>query len=1051
MDGAQIMLSKHQETKRSVPASQVKGKVNIKKIETMLTMVTLTEGSSEEAFQSLKNQMQETAGDVSVPDSTTQVQMELTSAGSTLHVGENMEVSQVAIDAGKVEVKSSKRHKKSSRKVTSEGKAENTRKKATKRRDKKKTDKEEGTSDRKKTKKKRIRHSKSEKQKGKEPSSYVATTQQLEKGGRIKHAESSLDAELRDVIVQALGPGTTVEGNAHVEQIGQVLRQYVQKLTTHQLQVRQATIERLVAKSDINLTVDATSLSKRLVNELLNRFPDIQANKKELKYQWHLPEENKHFVDKETTPLASVKSSLVESDYMVITQVFSGYGGLGKTSLAVAYARAHQGDYDGIYLVKAENDLRGEFYRLALYFYHQGWLENKPEQEDDGLYTTVYRILAERLNNVLFIFDNVTDYTSVERYLPSENYPQCETNICHCLITSRYQVWPASFSKLDVEGYSLTEAMGYIKSSLADANYIKLYPHEVTDGLAERLAIAMEKYPLAIAQAVAQIKKMRYPIARYLERFEEYTSQYLAKDNKLPGYQGTVLSLLKSSFKFLEESCPQAIEILHMCAYLAPDNIPNFLFEDELEADWDDVVTELSDYSLITVMPDESFSMHRMVQLGLRVLLEEETREELLVNTLENCASSLNKYFSCERNKIPSVEVRNGLFEHVESFVQLSNNKDVSGLRSQRIRLYISLGVFYIYFLRKPDTAILKFELALEEIKGEVKWHSSSFEAYIGLSFCFYTKRDHQKTISYWQQAMNNKPLDVSDAKSKLNSCFLLRIQGYVLRDSRRSKEALTCFESALEIIEKNMKPTSELEIEKIYLLQAIAYDLSVTKNEKKAIESINEAIALAKKLLQEVEVLSIMQASLVFTKSIILAECRKYETAEFFLKESLKLFCNFYVSQFHRDIFKTYYNLVMVLYNQEKYSEIVNSFSPIIDDFEKRISNDGFLSELFIKMKHLISESRLRNNLSPSRLRERDLIRERDLMEYHLTHRLKEKLTPTSCPMEAERKEHGEQQEQLPKIDSIKYRLTHKLKEKLTPTSCPMVAESEEYGKQPG
>ncbi len=80
------MLSKKKSTKESPVISQVKGNLSSKQTGVMLTKVDLTEDRPQEATASLKNQMRETAGDVSVPHIKTQVQMGLTSAGSTLQV-----------------------------------------------------------------------------------------------------------------------------------------------------------------------------------------------------------------------------------------------------------------------------------------------------------------------------------------------------------------------------------------------------------------------------------------------------------------------------------------------------------------------------------------------------------------------------------------------------------------------------------------------------------------------------------------------------------------------------------------------------------------------------------------------------------------------------------------------------------------------------------------------------------------------------------------------------------------------------------------------------
>ena len=530
-------------------------------------------------------------------------------------------------------------------------------------------------------------------------SSYAFATQVFErKEEKTASTRTVFDNDLKNIIIQALGPDTK---DAFIEQIARNLRQYVQELVTKKLQVCPAIIKKLITSADVKLTMDIARLSERLVCELVNRFPEIRAKEKKLQHLWQLPEKNKHFVDKKTMSLESVKSALIKNKYTIITQIFTGTGGLGKTSFVVAYARDSLTDYEGIYWIKAERDLQSEFYRLAIHFYNEGWLTKKPDQADEGLHTIIYRILAERLKQVLFIFDNVKDYDSIESYLPSKNYPQNDINTFHCLLTSRCQSWPAIFSKLVVQVYSLSEAESYIKTSLGDNNYIQSYTYKVTDALVQDLATTMGNYPLAIAQAIAQIKMMNYTIEDFIKRFEQYTSQYLSQNNLLD-YKGSILSLLESSIELLTDVCPKAIKVLQMCAYLAPDNIPYFLFENELGVDWDNVVINLRNYSLITVMPDKSFSIHRMVQLAIQISQREISQSvywlETVLSLMDNNLPNLG-WESKDRQIIPHVEVA---IEH--SMKLISNNEHL-------ISVIFKIGQA-MYLARRYSSAINYYKKA---------------------------------------------------------------------------------------------------------------------------------------------------------------------------------------------------------------------------------------------------------------------------------------------------------------------------------------------------
>src|SRR5205085_5209572 len=92
---------------------------------------------------------------------------------------------------------------------------------------------------------------------------------------------------------------------------------------------------------------------------------------------------------------------------------------------------------------------------------------------------------------------------------------------------------------------------------------------------ARAIVKALGGLPLALDQAGAYIYETKTSLERYLDRFETYRLDLLKRSHdKPPDYNYTVATTWTVSLQRANETNPAATELLHLCAFLDPDAIP---------------------------------------------------------------------------------------------------------------------------------------------------------------------------------------------------------------------------------------------------------------------------------------------------------------------------------------------------------------------------------------------------------------------------------------------------------------------------------------------
>ncbi|WP_410542965.1 FxSxx-COOH system tetratricopeptide repeat protein [Wolbachia endosymbiont of Tetranychus urticae] len=345
--------------------------------------------------------------------------------------------------------------------------------------------------------------------------------------------------------------------------------------------------------------------------------------------------------------LDNLHKAMMDGGRAIVSQSvsISGLGGVGKSELARKYIREYSQDYDNkVIWINAENQntLSESFRRLACDKLGIS-LKNRDGKEKDikSIVEDVYRFFSK--GKSLFVFDNAEKYRSqredddgIDKFLPS--LPE-NMNKPHILVTSRNKIWPQNVKLLELDVFTLKEAIEFIQKAL------KLENNEQQQDVI-KLAERLQYLPLALQQAVAYIKVKNeelknlgsgFSVDDYLKRYEEKTRELL--DFQFPEdsdntYTKTALAAWKITLDSIKqiENGDKAIEIMNIIAYFAPDNISTKMFFSLIsnKEDLGSAIKLLKQYSMVSSSHERTaLNVHRLVQQVTRINLKEQELEVL--------------------------------------------------------------------------------------------------------------------------------------------------------------------------------------------------------------------------------------------------------------------------------------------------------------------------------------------------------------------------------------------------------------------------------------
>ena len=338
-----------------------------------------------------------------------------------------------------------------------------------------------------------------------------------------------------------------------------------------------------------------------------------------------------------STANADRRSSAPSTASTSLQLSISGLGGIGKTQLALQYAKLYKEDFDNnIVWINAETleGLDSSFIDLA----RKLQLETKDryglDKRIDEIVDSIYHYFSDK--KALFIFDNAENFRQIENYLPKSLLGNKPT----VLITSRFTHWKNVATVLSLDVFSEKETLALFKKVLGEEQqqYHILTLNKMLQGL-----------PLALNQALAYIQFQRetdpgFSINQYIELFKTKSQSLLMFNleyNNDP-YLKTVFTtwlVTLDKINSIPELGAMAIEILDYTIYLDPENIApdNFYALKDINnidgkwilmdfVEYTDHIKQamflLKSYSLLNTGIEGHYVMHRLVQQVHRINVE---------------------------------------------------------------------------------------------------------------------------------------------------------------------------------------------------------------------------------------------------------------------------------------------------------------------------------------------------------------------------------------------------------------------------------------------
>jgi tetratricopeptide (TPR) repeat protein len=267
---------------------------------------------------------------------------------------------------------------------------------------------------------------------------------------------------------------------------------------------------------------------------------------------WNVPPRNPNFTGR-AADLGRIREGLAGQPAMTV-HALHGMGGVGKTQAAIEYAYRYVDDYDLVWWVNAEQaTLTGE--QLARLAEQMGL---PPLADPEAMMAAVRRALRTR-DRWLLIFDNAEDAHQIRPLLPG--------GAGHVLITTRRGGFRSLGGVMDLDILNRAEAIDLLRRRVPD----------LADDQAEQLAERLGDLPLALDQAAAYLDQTGMAPQEYLDLLGTRSADLHSRGHS-SGHPDTVATVWSVSLDRLQATAPAAVQLLQLCAWLAPEPIPLDLF-----------------------------------------------------------------------------------------------------------------------------------------------------------------------------------------------------------------------------------------------------------------------------------------------------------------------------------------------------------------------------------------------------------------------------------------------------------------------------------------
>jgi hypothetical protein len=241
-----------------------------------------------------------------------------------------------------------------------------------------------------------------------------------------------------------------------------------------------------------------------------------------------------HFMGRDDA-LSAIEAALKGYKGRVAITALHGLRGVGKTTLAAAYAERHRGDYRATWWIRAQatSTMRADLVALGV---RLSWV--RADDKEETAVETVMEQLRHEGEGILLIFDNAVDADALNPYLP-------RGGTAKVLATSNAPNWRGVAEPVEIQLWP--KEIG--------ADYLTARTGRVAERIAaEALSQQLGGLPLAHEQAAAYCERLGISIAEYRRRFEATPGPLLDTTRDAPTEYHDGLTVAKTFALAIEEA-----------------------------------------------------------------------------------------------------------------------------------------------------------------------------------------------------------------------------------------------------------------------------------------------------------------------------------------------------------------------------------------------------------------------------------------------------------------------------------------------------------------
>ena len=354
---------------------------------------------------------------------------------------------------------------------------------------------------------------------------------------------------------------------------------------------------------------------------------EASASRANLPAIWNVPYQRNPFFLGRDDELTQLRSHLQAGQATALSQpqAISGLGGIGKTQLALEYAYRYHQDYHAVLWARAESTeaLVSSYVTIAT-------LLRLPQREakEQEIIVQAVKTWLQAHRNWLLILDNADELTLLPDFLP----PSLGG---HLLLTTRAAAIGQLAHRLEIETLLPEQGALFLlrRAGLIAPDAELSHASREDRELALKISQELGGLPLALDQAGAYLEETGTDLGSYWQIYQQHRA-YLLRERRglVADHPASVATTWSLSFHRVEEKKPAAADLLRVCAYLAPDAIP----EEILTAGasflgpvlslvpanallFNQAIEVLRAYSLVRRDPKgKTISIHRLVQAVLQ-------------------------------------------------------------------------------------------------------------------------------------------------------------------------------------------------------------------------------------------------------------------------------------------------------------------------------------------------------------------------------------------------------------------------------------------------